>query len=296
MTKKKVKSAKTVRDDRFPCPHCGTRFPVQDLGDHLDRTACGTHLRTSLGREFTKLVEVNDPTKDQQTAREGAVVCVSNASQTTLRLRTSDAGVVTYIPHTPAGFRLERAPVAEFDHRFRPTPEYPPGRCARLYVQYAQLLGATTDAIVELRGLVDVSDEEQAVAEQRLGTNKSTRKATKAVATKTGTVRIEVTKSKRNSAAEMFRGLILEGQLADEQILAKVTEVWGGNKGLSHVSYYRSQLRKQGLNPPPKVKSVTKGDGREVASEKTGKPAAGRRPRKKASKKSTGKKVVRRKR
>jgi hypothetical protein len=268
----------------FPCPHCGTQFSVTELGGHLDQTACGVYLRGQLGLEFQKDVEVNVPTKDQQVARERAAVYVSKVhTKVVLVLRTSDDGMVTCIPHDAAGLRVVRIPAQTFEAQHTCSPEYPPGRCARHYVEFARLIGATAEVIAELRTLVDVMDDEAEIAAQRLSTNKAERKVTKVVATKVGDVAIQVAKrGKKDSAAEMFRGLIMEGQLSDEEIVARVAEVHGGNKNVTHVSYYRSQLRRSGLNPPAKKSATKKSAAKKSVAKKsdTNKKSVSRRKQK----------------
>ena len=57
----------------------------------------------------------------------------------------------------------------------------------------------------------------------------------------------------RETAASEFKRLILEDKLADTEIFKAVQKKFGlDDKKRGYVSYYRSELRKNGLSPPPK--------------------------------------------
>lgn len=78
-------------------------------------------------------------------------------------------------------------------------------------------------------------------------------KAPAAKATKGATVTElkQPVKAPRDSAATMFKALIMEGKLTDDQIFAKVAEKFGlDEKKRTYVAWYRNYLTKQGENPP----------------------------------------------
>jgi len=58
-------------------------------------------------------------------------------------------------------------------------------------------------------------------------------------------------KAPRDSAANMFRELIMAGELTDDKIFEKVQKKFGlEDKSRSHVGWYRNNLQRQGKNPP----------------------------------------------
>ena len=72
-----------------------------------------------------------------------------------------------------------------------------------------------------------------------------TTKVTKAPAAK------KETGEKKPSAANMFKDLIMEGKLTDDQIFAKVQKEFGlDDNKRSYVKWYRNDLTKKGMNPP----------------------------------------------
>jgi hypothetical protein len=61
-------------------------------------------------------------------------------------------------------------------------------------------------------------------------------------------------KVKKENASQLFRDLIMEGKLTDDQIFAKAVQKYGLDaKKRWYVSWYRYDLRKKGLNPPDAV-------------------------------------------
>lgn len=56
---------------------------------------------------------------------------------------------------------------------------------------------------------------------------------------------------KRESAAQLFKDLIMEGKLSDDKIFEKVQAKFGlDEKKRSYVAWYRNDLTKKGMNPP----------------------------------------------
>jgi hypothetical protein len=75
---------------------------------------------------------------------------------------------------------------------------------------------------------------------------KTTKAKGKTVAKKTGEA-----KAPRETAAGMFRELILKGGQTDDQIFAAVQKKFSlGDEKRSYVAWYRNQLKKDGKNPP----------------------------------------------
>lgn len=215
-------------------------------------------------------------------------------------------------------FSVESAEAAKFDGEWKPLPDYPAEKGARLYAAYARDIGATEEAMHELAKLTKVTEEDIAMATAKQAATpvksavkgsgpkneKETRKASvntgtdvkslpangkakepkekpeKAVgksvaAKKSATAKPAPAKSagkpaadkakggvagkpgtKTNSigietAADMFRTLIREGKLTDDEIFAKVQAKFklADNKR-SYVSWYRNSLLKAGEKVP----------------------------------------------
>lgn len=276
-----VKAKKRARPKAAPrkahapelgCGHCGSNFTEKQLAKHLADRPCGQWLAEVADqrlRQFDQYVPLDKPTKGQQRAREAAGVHQTVDARTCLELRRSDA-TVTFIPYTLAGLGVERLPVAEFQKQYRPLPDYPTARCAKLYLGAAQQMGATDEALTELQGLVTALPVEVQTAQARLQANKATRQTVKTVhAGKHGHVKLKTKQTVKGSAAQMFRGLIMEGKLTDDEIFRRVQEVYGlPDKRRPYVGYYRNELRKKGHEPPPPVKHA-KPTAKKTAKKKT---------------------------
>jgi len=83
------------------------------------------------------------------------------------------AGMVKFIPLVIDGFDTENELVLDFDKRWRDAA-YPLERCAKLFVGYAQDIGATKDALIELAKWTKVSDKESQAALQRMSARRTT--------------------------------------------------------------------------------------------------------------------------
>ncbi len=62
-------------------------------------------------------------------------------------------------------------------------------------------------------------------------------------------------KAKRETAASMFKELIMAGKLTDEQIFMKVQQKYGLKDDKKwYTSWYRHDLKRKGMNPPDAIK------------------------------------------
>lgn len=183
-----------------------------------------------------------------------------------------DNGRVKYIPlDVGESLRVLKTSSAEFDQRYKPMVNYPIDRAVQLYLGYSRGIGITKEALDFLGQVVNVPNKEllmattskrQAVAgakkEKRVETaRRATNGATKP--TKAGRRNVDpVAKpvkappgEKRESAAQMFQDLIMEGKLTDDKIFAKVQDKFGLDDGKrGYVKWYRNHLVKQGKKPP----------------------------------------------
>jgi hypothetical protein len=170
------------------------------------------------------------------------------------------------------GFDLETLPAAKFAEIFhKELPDYPVEKAARLYAQYAQTTGATPKAMQALGQLTTLSNEEIDMATKKKATNAAKKTETKkAPAKKPETKKAEAPKKsaatkkeapatktkapkseKGETAAGMFRSLIREGKLTDDQIFEKVQKAFGlGDDKRGYVKWYRNDLIKKGEKVP----------------------------------------------
>ncbi len=215
----------------------------------------------------------------QSTAR----ACADFNRRTCLELFRDD----DFVHHIPLsvdnGLLVEKLSHEEFDRRYKPLPNYPAEKAAKLYAEYSQHLGASKEAMQQLAKLVPILDKEieMATAKKTENTAAKTEKAAtakansktapakaapakttaaKAAPAKAAPAKKPVTEKKapaaktgekRESAAQMFQDLIMEGKLTDDQIFAKVQDKFGlDEKKRGYVKWYRNHLKKQGANPP----------------------------------------------
>lgn len=205
-------------------------------------------------------------TKEQLDARSSARVCRTFNNRTCIELRREKDGdktLVVFLPLREEAFEIARTGAYDFDHMYKEIIGYPVERAAKLYTGYSQYLGASEDAMVELSRLITVShkEKESAMAKKpgvatatrttkkdaKVEEEKKSMKAVKSAAPKAE----KKDKAPRESAADMFRALIMEGKLTDDQIFSAVKKKFGlEDKKRSYVAWYRNDLKKKGQKPP----------------------------------------------
>lgn len=210
-------------------------------------------------RAFAQQVDVPAPTPEQAKARAVAVVVKDHNSGTAIELRR-DANEVVYIPLVKEGaLDVRRLSAVAFDAQYKPIVDYPAGRAARLYVGYAVDIGGTAAALDELQHLVNVTEEERQMATGRVNSSaakaktdaKAAKAPTKVAKPATTAQKAPAPKAKGQSAAALFKELILKGGQTDDQIFAQVKKVFNLDDGKrSYVAWYRSWLKNHGQNPP----------------------------------------------
>lgn len=164
------------------------------------------------------------------------------------------SGAVKFIPLSyENGLEIEKLPAKEFAKLY-PTAmaDYPVERAAALYVQYSHSIGASQEALDSLGQFVKLSakDIEMATKKPAAKAAKKTAAAKSAPAKKTPAAKKEAG-APRESAASMFKELIMAGAKTDDQIFAAVQKKFGlDDKKRSYVSWYRNDLTKKGEKPP----------------------------------------------
>jgi hypothetical protein len=174
-----------------------------------------------------------------------------------------EAGVVSFIPLVIEGFELQTASEEVFDQTYDPIPDYPVERAAKLYAEYAVQLGGSKEAMLALANFTTVTEKEidmatakkAAAAAKTTAAPKAKAPASNAKAAPKKTVVAKTAKKavgdKKPSAASMFKDLIMEGKLTDDQIFAKVQKEYGlDDNKRSYVKWYRNDLIKKGEKPP----------------------------------------------
>lgn len=195
-----------------------------------------------------------------------ACVCADFNRHTCIEV-SRQAGLVKYIPLNIAGMELLEMNSSEFDHTYSQLNNYPVEKAAQLYAEYAAQLGGTKEAMQALATFVPLTPKEieMATTKKAASAAAKTKTAAKAKAAKpaakTAVAKTtKVTKApaakketgeKKPSAANMFKDLIMEGKLTDDQIFAKVQKEFGlDDNKRSYVKWYRNDLTKKGMNPP----------------------------------------------
>lgn len=193
------------------------------------------------------------------------------------------------------GLRVVQLSKKVFDDTYKPIPNYPSKKACEMFFEYSKTLGATKEVMEILSIFTTVTEADIKLATERRKTESplvpksdttkkpsktekqekptTAEKPTKTVKTgkakppepikqptPTKTKSLSSPKSGWKSAAEMFRGLIMEGKLTDEQIFEQVKEAFGvDDSKFFYVKAYRRDLQKAGMNPPePVVKGKKK--------------------------------------
>lgn len=170
-----------------------------------------------------------------------------------------ESGVVKYIPlDLEAGLHVRELPEESFDAEFTLNDDYPAAKACKLFVDYGLRMGVTHEALKYLGLIINITGKEIDMA-----TAKQTKKPTAKPAAKKAPAKTAVKKpttkkgtgegpAKRDSAAQMFKDLIMAGNLTDDKIFERVQAKFGlDDKKRNYVSWYRSNLTKKGENPPP---------------------------------------------
>ncbi len=183
------------------------------------------------------------------------------------------------------GLRVVQLSKKVFDDTYKPIPNYPAKKACEMFFEYSKTLGATKEVMEILSIFTTVTEGDIKLATERRKTDsplvpksdaaKKLSKAEKPAVEKptklsksdkakppaqvkqpatTKTKSLSSPKSGWKSAAEMFRGLIMEGKLTDEQIFEQVKEAFGvDDSKFFYVKAYRRDLQKAGMNPPEPV-------------------------------------------
>lgn len=202
---------------------------------------------------------------------------VATHNRNTAILVDREGDTISFIPLVgEAGFAVEQMSVKEFSELYNVLADYPAARAASLYAGYALSLGATKEAMESLGRIIKLSPKEIEMATAKKAaakatttekpvkaapaakTTKPTAAPAKKVAAKTPAAKTAkppkeagAEKAPRDSAANMFRELIMAGELTDDKIFEKVQKKFGlEDKSRSHVGWYRNNLQRQGKNPP----------------------------------------------
>ncbi len=211
----------------------------------------------------------------------GPRVCADHQRHTCIEL-SRGSNLVKFIPLSIEGFALCEMATDEFDDFYKPLQDYPILKAAKLYVEYAAQLGGTKEAMLALATLVPLTPKEieMATAKKTASAETKTAKAadtkanskTKAApakevkakpaakaapvkAAKPAAKAAPAPKAKKadagdkpQSAADMFRTLIVEGKLSDDEIFAKVQKAHNlDDNKRRYVSFYRFDAKRKGL-------------------------------------------------
>lgn len=197
---------------------------------------------------------------------------VYHDSQRRTCLLVSNGDQVKFIPlDISDGFQVHETTMTSFEQRYTCMSDYPLDKAAQLYLNYALAVGATHEVIDYLSQIITVTEEDRTMATSKRSEKpapkkkavkseskpKRQRRAKKTVEEKPTSKRASRRTKKvespteYKSAAAMFQGLIMEGQLTDDEIFEQVQSAFGlDDKKRSYVTWYRNNLKKKGENPP----------------------------------------------
>jgi hypothetical protein len=200
-------------------------------------------------------------------------VVTDHGRHTAIYLETVD-GMVSYIPMDSIGLEVQKVDERDFSSTYHEMPDYPVDKAAKLYAEFAVLLGATKEAMDFLASLTNITEEEfemavtkkaasaagkAAKAAAKVPAKKAAAKKVpaKKVVAKKAAVKVEKQSTKeensgrRRSASQMFKDLILEGKHTDDEIFKKVQKEFGlDDNKRSYVAWNRNDLVKKGLLKP----------------------------------------------
>lgn len=172
----------------------------------------------------------------------------------------SETPLIGFIPLSyENGFEVQRLGAEEFARAYTVMADYPVERAAALYAQYARSIGASKEALDILGRFTKLTSKDIEMATSKKPAGKTAAKktpaakkagASKPAAKKTAAPKGEA-KAPRESAAAMFKELIMAGGKTDDQIFAAVQKKFGlDEKKRSYVAWYRNDLTKKGQKPP----------------------------------------------
>lgn len=167
-------------------------------------------------------------------------------------LKVEDDGKqVKYIPlNVSEGLMVVTTTQDKFKADYKPIPNYPIAKAVDLFVGYAKTLGATKEVMQLLSTVVTITEDDIKLATNRhqVVNNLAQAKSKKPLVEPASCL------PKQQSAAQMFKDLIMEGRLSDDEIFKQVQINFGiDDSKLSYVKKYRNGLIKEGKNPPAEV-------------------------------------------
>lgn len=163
--------------------------------------------------------------------------------------RTGD--VVSYIPLSLDGLEVVELPAAEFDRQYQPSAAYPAARCAALLVGYARDLGASEEALTHLGRVVNITKQEHEMATAKKAARKTPAVKPNGAAKKSAKRASATPGEKKLTAAQLFKDLIMEGGMTDDQIFKKVQAKFGlSDDKKGYTKWYRNALKKEGKRVP----------------------------------------------
>lgn len=194
-------------------------------------------------------------------AKKDIVLPYADGNRRTCIVADRANGVVKFIMiNVESGLEVEQLGEEEFDQRFTLLSHYPPAQACSLFKGYSLGCGATKEVLDCLGLVINVTKEEVEMATSKKAARGAVA-ATKVAAAKT--VKAKPAKTPKadaapkaprvagQSAAAMFKELIMRGTMTDDQIFAKVKEKHGlDDNKRSYVTWYRNSLKKAGEKPP----------------------------------------------
>jgi hypothetical protein len=215
---------------------------------------------------------------EQPTPENSYFVYHDHNSHACLEIERKD-GIVTYLAITEDGVVVRRAAMEPFEHNYNKLLiDQSPRKACEAFLEYSQYIRISNEALDFIGRIIPNlnkekykmpksqdeirKDNERMARAQGLhptpaakggkSTGKSSTKTTKT----TKPAAAKKSDKPRESASQLFKDLIMEGKLTDDQIFTKVQGKYGLDaKKRGYVAWYRNFLKKAGKNPPDAVEA-----------------------------------------
>jgi hypothetical protein len=193
-----------------------------------------------------------DPAAEARAEEAGVFLYADCLQHVCLELSRTERQV-EFTTFTPSeGLFTQRLRAEEFDKRYQVIEQYSVAKGVAKFVAFAKSYGATAEVLDVLGPIVSLTSGERdaALAQVRVGKVQMSEEVKTKLREKAAKAKAEKgPKAPRESAAQMYRDLIMAGNFSDEVIFKKVNAKF--NKGHeTDIAFYRSKLKKAGLNPP----------------------------------------------
>jgi len=195
--------------------------------------------------------------KKLDTKTEAPSVWRNHQSRTCILLEWSDDANCDYIPlGVDEPFHIVTTSQVDFLGRYLEPIDYPVGRAASLYAEYARDIGAEDSAIEMLSKLTDLTNEEMEIAKAKAKRDQKEAPTKKKAAEKEASTDAPKPKKKSGMGKRMKELILTKGKdgrskFTDDEIFATMQEEHNlADNRRGYVNWYRYDLKRKGQEPP----------------------------------------------